>query len=442
MASRLAYPDRDRHVRRGGREYLVSFLKLLPLGIAWPRKRDSILVKTSRGLTNVWGYVDSRAADLLERESDPRKTIELLPDWEASWGLPDVCFPPGVRIEEQFGPTVLSNEWRYFSNVTLTPRTSPEFSSLLEDGTDGGHFARQDIPGLAAGEHRVAITWRSVGSDPRGVIVSVESTKTSSGANIWVNADGAVNVDETLAWGTGISIRKATNKVVDASGPITVWLAEFTVDVTIPGDFNLFGLYCVDGEASDYPGLDDGTGIEFKDQSLRTVTEVTTPITQSVAERQKMLVLYMTWPGYSMVDGVLVDWRNSTQSRDYFIWLMKFIGYEVEDGYIGEFAPFMAGVSQVGETRPLKADGTLDTAKNFRWYIGPPEQRFAWYVNIGSRAYHWFRAGSGQAGVDPHLRIGVPEDVQCLLNRWKPAQTALVMNFSDSGTSDPMAGTP
>ncbi len=261
MAKVIAAPERDRHVRRGGREYFIAFMKLLPLGIAWPRKPDSVLAKVCRGLTNVWGFVDSRAADLLERESDPRKTVELLPDWEKAWGLPDPCFP----------------------------------SAITDD------------------------------------------------------------------------------------------------------------------------------------------------------ERRRMLVLYMTWPSYAYVNGKLVDWRQSSQSRAYFIWLMNYVGVEVEDNYVGEFAPFMCGVSECGETRPTKiVNGvvTLDANKLFRWYIGPEEQRFAWYISAGSRNYMWFRAGSGQAGVDHHLEIGVPDEVQCLINRWKPAQTDVVMNFNDVGTNDPMAGTP
>jgi uncharacterized protein YmfQ (DUF2313 family) len=104
-------PPRDRHIRRGGKEYLKAFLGLLPLGIAWPRKPDSVLVKTSRGLTNIWGFVDDRAADLLEIESDPRKTTDpsehdpppdgLLPEWERAWGLPDPCLPNATSPQER-----------------------------------------------------------------------------------------------------------------------------------------------------------------------------------------------------------------------------------------------------------------------------------------------------------------------------------------------------
>ena len=191
-------------------------------------------MQATTGLADYWGFVDGRAGDLLERESDPRLTIELLPDWERAWGLPDPCFP-------------------------------------------------------------------------------------------------------------------------------------------------------------------DAT---------------------SIAERQAMLVLKMTWLG--------------GQSRAYFIELMEWLGYTIT---IKEYAPFMAGISEVGDTRPQP-----DQA--FRWYIGPPEMRFCWSVNVGGLGLAWFRSANSQAGVDPHLRISVPQDLECLINRWKPAHTVLVFDFTGVGVSDPMYGTP
>lgn len=95
-------PTYDRHVRRSGQDYAKALLQLLPQGIAWPRDVGSVLVRTITGLANVWGFVDSRAADLLEIESDPRKTVELLPDWERAWGLPDPCvkIPQGIPARQ------------------------------------------------------------------------------------------------------------------------------------------------------------------------------------------------------------------------------------------------------------------------------------------------------------------------------------------------------
>jgi uncharacterized protein YmfQ (DUF2313 family) len=86
----------DRHVRRSGDDYAGALLALLPYGQAWPRDPQSTLVLAVTGIAEYWGWVDGRAADLLETESDPRLTVELLPDWERNWGLPDPCLinPP------------------------------------------------------------------------------------------------------------------------------------------------------------------------------------------------------------------------------------------------------------------------------------------------------------------------------------------------------------
>ncbi|CAM5772025.1 hypothetical protein LMIY3S_03705 [Labrys miyagiensis] len=81
----------DLHVRRGQADYQAALAGLLPTGPAWPRDPDSVLMRVLFGLAGVWGLVDGRAADLLERESDPRLTIEMLSDWERAFGLPDPC---------------------------------------------------------------------------------------------------------------------------------------------------------------------------------------------------------------------------------------------------------------------------------------------------------------------------------------------------------------
>lgn len=233
-------PTRDRHIRRTGDDYAQQFLALLPQGQAWPKEPGSTLARACTGLSEYWGFVDGRAADLLERESDPRQTIELLPDWEKAWGLPDPCFPSATTI----------------------------------------------------------------------------------------------------------------------------------------------------------------------------------------AERQLMLVLFMTWLG--------------GQSRNYFKSVAEFVGYTIE---IKEFAPFMCGISEVGDTRRPPPDGPIE-AQNFRWYIGPPEQRFYWEVSIGQVGLTWFRAGSGEAGVDHHLEFSIPTEFLCLLDRWKPAHTMIVPDFSSLAFGGSMQGTP
>jgi uncharacterized protein YmfQ (DUF2313 family) len=257
----------DRHVRRSGSDYREAFLTLLPNGQAWPKHAmDAVLWQTVDGLSQYWGFVDGRAADLLEIESDPRSTVELLPDWERNFGLPDPCY---------------------------------------------------------------------------------------------------------------------------AAPP-------------------------------------------------------------TIAERQKELVLRMTMEG--------------SQSRQFYIDFAAKLGYTIT---ISEYRPFMVGLDRVGDSRvygdgsdpmfsdswvmgylpvtdPLGlrvANGELSDYPNYG--LGPPEMRFYWTVHVSATTLEWFRCSSGQCGVDPHLRIGIPQDLECILQRWKPAHTQIIFDLGGlTDPDDPMAGTP
>lgn len=110
----------DKHVRRTGSDYVVAFRALLPQGIAWPTSSTSVLSKVINGLSQIFGYADDRAADLLEVETDPRLTTELLPEWERAFGLPDNCFPlpPTDQVTRRFNlvsrMTLLGEQSRAF----------------------------------------------------------------------------------------------------------------------------------------------------------------------------------------------------------------------------------------------------------------------------------------------------------------------------------------
>ncbi|MCP3471435.1 DUF2313 domain-containing protein [Bradyrhizobium sp. CCGUVB1N3] len=251
----------DRHIRRAGSDYRDAFLELLPQGQAWPKhSTDSVLWQACDGLNNYWGYVDGRAANLLEIESDPRKTVELLPDWERNWGLPDPCY------------------------------TAP----------------------------------------------------------------------------------------------------------------------------------------------------------QTIAQRQAALVARMTLYG--------------SQSREFYINFAAFLGYTIT---ITEYRPFMVGIDACGNNRVygdgtfmqdqwgrpiLTPDGTpLQNGELSEWPnygLGPPENRYYWTVHVHQADLHWFRCASGQCGVDPHLRIGRAQDLECILDRWKPAHTQIIYDYTDLHPRDPMEGTP
>jgi uncharacterized protein YmfQ (DUF2313 family) len=212
----------DKHVRRTAADYAYAFAALLPTGAAWPRSISSTLGKVVTGLASIWELVDRRAADLLERESDPRTTIELIDDWEASWGLPDKCLAEPLTIE-----------------------------------------ARQDA-----------------------------------------------------------------------------------------------------------------------------------------------LVTKMTFIGH--------------QDRQFFIDMAASIGYTIT--FVQEFSPWMFGISQVGLT--------ADETGYWRWEIGSPDIRFWWKVKVGAVRLSWWRFGQAQFGIDPHLRIGLATDLECLFRRYRPAHTEVLFDYS------------
>ena len=83
-----------------------------------------------------------------------------------------------------------------------------------------------------------------------------------------------------------------------------------------------------------------------------------------------------------------------------------------------------------------------DKTGYFRWEVGAPEMRFYYTIRPAEPAVIWFRASSGQAGVDPHCQVLLAEDLACLFERWKPAHTEIVFDYSSLAAGGPMQGTP
>lgn len=109
----------DAYIKRTADDFAEGLARLLPIGAAWPRDPDKPLMKFTAGLAGIWGDIAQRSDDLLVRESDPRQAIEMLPDWEAAFGLPDDCMGPVTTIEER--------RTRLIQRMTLLGGQSREF---------------------------------------------------------------------------------------------------------------------------------------------------------------------------------------------------------------------------------------------------------------------------------------------------------------------------
>lgn len=74
-------------------DYLIQFQRLLPRGRVWHRGWGTIQAEDLLTLMPTWARLDARAGELLV-DAFPCSTTELLPEWEATLGLPSACTGP------------------------------------------------------------------------------------------------------------------------------------------------------------------------------------------------------------------------------------------------------------------------------------------------------------------------------------------------------------
>ncbi|KWN77054.1 YmfQ family protein [Burkholderia stagnalis] len=81
-------------------DYLRAFQALMPRGRVWPTDSDAEQTQVLAGLTKIYARNTERANQLLV-DAFPGTTYELLPEWEATLGLPDPCAGPTPTIQQR-----------------------------------------------------------------------------------------------------------------------------------------------------------------------------------------------------------------------------------------------------------------------------------------------------------------------------------------------------
>lgn len=84
----------------GTRDYQGAMLALLPRGRIWRRELGSILARVLGALAPTYARSTEVANGLLV-DVVPTTTNDLLPEWEASLGLPDGCAPAGQSVSQR-----------------------------------------------------------------------------------------------------------------------------------------------------------------------------------------------------------------------------------------------------------------------------------------------------------------------------------------------------
>ncbi|MGN7832671.1 YmfQ family protein [Pseudoxanthomonas sp. 22568] len=102
-----------------GRDYLRQLQALLPLGKAWTRAPGALLSRVLEGLAQEFARIEARAESVMD-EADPRTTLELLPDWERTAGLPDNC-------SGELRPTLLGRRQDLVSKLNAVGGQTPAY---------------------------------------------------------------------------------------------------------------------------------------------------------------------------------------------------------------------------------------------------------------------------------------------------------------------------
>lgn len=86
-------------------DYLRTLQALLPRGRVWPRDSDATQSQVLGTLTPAFERFNVRANNLLV-DAFPGSTYELLPEWEATLGLPDPCAGAAPTTEQRVAQVV------------------------------------------------------------------------------------------------------------------------------------------------------------------------------------------------------------------------------------------------------------------------------------------------------------------------------------------------
>jgi uncharacterized protein YmfQ (DUF2313 family) len=83
-------------------DFVRAFQALMPRGRVWNKAIDGTQHATIKGLVGCYAQQTARSNNLLV-DAFPATTYELLPEWEASLGLPDPCagVPPSTQARRQ-----------------------------------------------------------------------------------------------------------------------------------------------------------------------------------------------------------------------------------------------------------------------------------------------------------------------------------------------------
>ncbi len=86
-------------------DFLAAMQRMMPTGRAWPREPDAVQTQVLATHGPTYERQTARANTLLV-DAFPATAVELLPEWEATLGLPDPCAGPDPTLQQRQGQVV------------------------------------------------------------------------------------------------------------------------------------------------------------------------------------------------------------------------------------------------------------------------------------------------------------------------------------------------
>lgn len=170
-------------------DYLTQFQRLLPRGRIWHRGWGWIQDQDLLTLMPAWSRLQSRLNALID-EIFPCSTVELLPEWEATLGLPDPCIGPLATLQERTAAVCGKFVGRGGQNIEYYIHLAASLGYQIEIEQFRPFEASWSTVGQPLYDEAWAYAWR--------IVVSGESTV------IWFRASTSAAQEPLATWGNNL----------------------------------------------------------------------------------------------------------------------------------------------------------------------------------------------------------------------------------------------
>jgi uncharacterized protein YmfQ (DUF2313 family) len=219
-------------------DYLGQFQRLLPRGRVWHRGWGWMQDADLLALMPTWARLQGRLNDLIA-EIFPCSTVELIPEWEATLGLPD-CTGPLPTIQQRTAAICGKFVARGGSTIEYFIHLAASLGYQIEIETYKPFYASQGYAGYPCYDDQWAYAWRvtvlgstmivwfraseSTAQEPLATWISgllqctIEKYKPANTVIIWAfEIDQAIWDDGASIWDVGDSVwdKGVSNDITD-----------------------------------------------------------------------------------------------------------------------------------------------------------------------------------------------------------------------------------